>query len=657
MKVWILAAAFAASLCGARSAGAQEIFDAVKASDLATVARLVGANATLANLSDKDKNTPLHLAAAGGFVPIAEYLLEKGAVIETPNAVGNTPLHAAAIAGAVGTIDLLLQRRARIDAANAQQNSPLQEAIFNGKDEAARLLIERGADLRRGDNLGRTALHFAARYNRKAIVELLIAKGVDVNSRAAQERTPLNLLTLMTQHVDVARILVQNGADVDAADSQGTMPLEHAVHQGSLAMIDLLLDSGAGFRTAPDRALGTLRLAAATGSARLFKVVAEKVGDDLFRDGSENASTMNTAISGGSVEIVKLLLAKKVPIDPSADITGATPLHRAVSANASGLIELLVAQGVDVNKRTNNGRSAYNIAETRKNQEAMSLLAKLGADTDPQRFPILTGPYLGQPLPGKEATRFAPGIVFFNHSSLTVSPDGQEMYWGSTSSIMTTRLQNGRWTLPEVAPFSGGSTTPMYDDVPFVAPDNKRLFFTSLRPIVSEAPGKENIWYVERTTTGWSAPKPVGAAVNALTLHWQVSVSRAGTLYFAGRGEEGRGIYASRPVSGEYGKPVKLPAAINTTGGETCPYIAPDEAYLIFARVAPDGRSTPLFVSFKSKDGTWGEPVRLNVPNVGPTAIVSPDGKYLFLGGITWMSASIIEELRPKDPRPVVHGG
>lgn len=197
----------------------------------------------------------------------------------------------------------------------------------------------------------------------------------------------------------------------------------------------------------------------------------------------------------------------------------------------------------------------------------------------------------------------------------------------------------------------------MYDDVPFVAPDNKRLFFTSLRPIVSEAPGKENIWYVERTTTGWSAPKPVGAAVNALTLHWQVSVSRAGTLYFAGRGEEGRGIYASRPVSGEYGKPVKLPAAINTTGGETCPYIAPDEAYLIFARVAPDGRSTPLFVSFKSKDGTWGEPVRLNVPNVGPTAIVSPDGKYLFLGGITWMSASIIEELRPRDPRPVVHGG
>jgi hypothetical protein len=392
----------------------------------------------------------------------------------------------------------------------------------------------------------------------------------------------------------------------------------------------------------------TLRLAAAAGSARLFTAVAEKVGDVLFRDGAENAATMNTALSGGSVEIVKLLLARKVAIDPNADVNGATPLHRAASANAVGLFDLLVARGVDINRRTNNGRSAYNIAEARKNQEAMSLLAKLGANTDPQTFPVLTGPYLGQPLPGKEATRFAPGIVFYNHSALTVSPDGQELYWGSTSSIMTTRLQNGRWTLPEVASFSGGSTTPMYDDVPFVAPDNQRLFFTSLRPIGSEAPGKENIWYVERTATGWSAPKPVGAAVNALWLHWQVSVSRTGTLYFAARGDEGRGIYASRAVNGEYGKPVKVPSPIST-GSETCPYIAPDESYLIFARVAADGRSSPKFISFKSQDGTWGEPVPLNVPDRGPMAIVSPDGKYLFLGGITWMSASIIEELRPKD--------
>ncbi len=653
MRIAIRIFAFAALGLSASAASAQQIFDAVKANDLATVKRLVGADATLANQADKDKNTPLHLAAAGGFVPIAEYLLGKGALIEAADAAGNTALHAAAVAGTVGTIDLLLQRHARIDAANAQQNSPLQEAIFNGKDEAATLLIERGADLRRGDNQGRTALHFAARYNRKAIVELLVAKGADVNSRTSADRTPLNHLTLMTQHVDVARVLIRNGADVNAADNRGTTPLEHAAHQGSLAMIDLLLDNGAGFRTATDTARETLRLAAAVGSARLFTVISDKMGDDLFRDGAANAIMMNTAISGGSSEIVKLLLARKIPIDPDADITGATPLHRAVSGNATALIELLVAQGVDIDKRTNNGRSAYNIAETRKNQEAMSLLAKLGASTDPQRFPVLTGPYLGQPLPGKEATRFAPGIVFYNHSSLTVSPDGQEMYWGSTSSIMTTRLQNGRWTLPEAASFSGGSTTPMYDDVPFVAPDNNRLFFTSLRPVGSEAPGKENIWYVERTATGWSAPKPVGAAVNGLTLHWQVSVSRAGTLFFAAQGGEGRGIYASRPENGDYGKPFKLPAAINATGRESCPYIAPDESYLVFERMAPDGGSGGLFVSFKAKDGAWGEPAAMNVPNIGPTAIVSPDGKYLFLGGITWMSASVIEELRPKEPTPM----
>jgi ankyrin repeat protein len=280
-----------------------DIHAAVQATDLATVKRLVDANAALANLPDKDRSTPLHLAAARGAVSIAEYLLEKGAVLEASNAEGNTPLHAAAASDAVGMIALLPERQADVNATNTRRYRPLHAAIFSGKDAAARVLIERGADLRQQKDGANSPLHLAARFNRKAIVELLIAKGAEVDSPSQGQVTPLSLLTRMTDNVDVARLLIQKGADVNARDSTGMVPLEHAAHHGSLAMVDLLLDSGAGYDTSRPGALRALDLAAGAGSARLFQVVADKGGDDLIRDAADNRQIMNTAISGGSVAI------------------------------------------------------------------------------------------------------------------------------------------------------------------------------------------------------------------------------------------------------------------------------------------------------------------------------------------------------------------
>jgi len=591
-----------------------EIHDAALAGKLDAVKTLVEADPSLMRLKDGGGNTPLHAAAQGGSASVAAYLIEKGAEVGATNASGDTPLHI---------------------------------AIFNGKYEVVVLLIDKGADLKKANAIGRTPLHHAARYGRKASVELLLSKGVPVDPRDNFQRTPLNLLTLMTEYADVARLLIQHGADINATDSNGTMPLEHAVHNGFPSMIDLLLDSGAGFRVTDGHADTMLYLSAAVGSGRMFKAVVEKAGDGLFRDAAGNANTMNAAIGGGSREIVDILLAKGIKIDPRPNLAGWTPLHQAAAAGATGLIELLVDNGVDVNARTNDGRSAYNLAEERGDRDALGLILKRGGNAEPQKFPLLTGPYLGQTPPGEEPKRFAPGIVFGGHSTVSISPDGKEMYWAADSSIMVSRLENGRWTKPSVAPFSGASQTPMYDDVPFVSPDNKRLFFTSLRPLVAGGGNKENIWYVERTPGGWSAPIPVEGEVNGLNLHWQISVSNAGTLYFAGTREgDGNGIYFSRLVDGKYARPVKAGPEINGEGQNGCPFIAPDESYLIFSRVR-DGRLDGLYISFKSENGQWLPGVRFSQGQSSPTAVVSPDGKVLFTG-LSWMDAGFIEKLRPK---------
>ena len=235
-----------------------------------------------------------------------------------------------------------------------------------------------------------------------------------------------------------------------------------------------------------------------------------------------------------------------------------------------------------------------------------------------------------------------------------MSPDGEEIY-RDTGKIWFSKLENGRWTEPELVPFCKGDAF-MYTN-PFIAPDGKKVFFTSARSgAVSE--DKENIWYAERTSSGWSNPKPISPEANSITLHWSLSVSNSGTLYFQGTREDSFGgisdIYYSRLVQGIYAKPANIGPEINTRATETCPYVAPDESYLVFTRFdQTNPKNSGIFISFRDKSGRWLTPVMLwggSQERGGLSPRISPDGKYLFYvnTGMYWMPAEGVERLRPK---------
>ena len=534
------------------SAGARDIFDAVKKNDLAAAKAIIEKDASLVSIKDSSGNTPLHTAAITGSVPMADWLLSRGADINADNLASGTPL---------------------------------LEAIRNTKDEMALFLIDKGADIEKNGG----ALVWAALRNRAAVAERLIAKGADIEHKRG-EYTPLGNSVRMGQF-DVTELLVRKGADLNVRDSLGNTPLDNAVIYGSEdnRAIDLLLDRSAEVNTDPASLRTTLSAAARRGHPRLFDYYCARGGEPLFADESNRRTFMRSAILGGSLEIVKKIQVRNIPLDFSANAAGLTPLHTLASnPRAVGMIGFLARNGADINARTNDGRSAYNIAEAKGNREAMTVLVKLGASTEAQKFPVLRGPYLGQTPPRDELKAFAPGIIAQDHGTIAFSPDGQEVYWPTGTAIMMMKIQDGRWTQPAYAPFSGPRDIPFYDDVPFVTPDNKRLFFTSLRPVSTDTSRKENIWFVERAGMGWSEPQPAETAVNAMTLHWQVSVSRSGALYFAGQKEKdhyGRGdIYCSRLIDGRYGEPVNLGPAINTGDSESQPFIAPDESFILFWR-------------------------------------------------------------------------
>lgn len=255
-------------------------------------------------------------------------------------------------------------------------------------------------------------------------------------------------------------------------------------------------------------------------------------------------------------------------------------------------------------------------------------------------FPVLTGYYLGQKLPGMTAELFAPKIVStgMNDRDIAISPDLNEIYYSVLEephyTIVCMKKEKGRWKKQEVASFSG-----QYNDCePQFSPDGKRLYFCSNRSLAGNNEPKDyDIWYVERINGDWGKPKNVGKPVNTDKNEFYPSITNDGTIYFTSFNMD---IYRSRYKGEKYMSPEKLSDSVNTPRGEYNAYVAPDESYLIFTSHGwgkGEGRGD-LFISFLCNDDSWTKAVNLGT-NVNSNAVdmcptLSPDGKYLFFSSM-----------------------
>ncbi len=242
-----------------------------------------------------------------------------------------------------------------------------------------------------------------------------------------------------------------------------------------------------------------------------------------------------------------------------------------------------------------------------------------------------------------EPAIFAEGIISTRdyESSITFAPDGQVAYFVKSTPdlsfrvILVSRFEQGKWTTPEVAPFSG-----QYSDTdPCFSPDGTKLYFASRRPIEGSAQKSDfDLWVVEKTNSGWNEPQHLGAPVNTASQETSPSATANGSLYFSSNRSGGKGaadIYRSRLIEGKYGAPENVGDTINTAGPEVQVFVAPDDDILILAALGrQDGQgSVDLYIS-RRVDGTWSKPANLgnkiNSRGVDTAPRLSPDRRYFF---------------------------
>ena len=245
---------------------------------------LLYAGANVKATSRLGRYTPLHVASQSGAAAVVTALLGRGADADASTSTGATALMFAAQAGHVPTVTALLDASAAVNAAEtAHGQTALMFAATADRADVITLLLARGAkadvtstvvDLAAltmsdgeerapepqtggqnratppaparptprptdvagatrpyryneliGAQGGLSALHFAARQGAVAAARALVERGSAVNLRSPGDGTTPLLIATLNGHFDLAKYLVEHGADPNLASRAGAAPL------------------------------------------------------------------------------------------------------------------------------------------------------------------------------------------------------------------------------------------------------------------------------------------------------------------------------------------------------------------------------------------------------------------------------------------------
>lgn len=263
---------------------------------------------------DATGNTPLTIAIMRKDVEFVELMLQHGPDIHPSDEKGFKPIHLAVQSGVLIIAELLLQSDAHVDALASNGSTPLTIAIDYRDCDMVRLLLDNGADCEKEDTRGKTPLRRAVDLDCVDIVILLLEYGANAAAKAsAGSRAPGEELILYAvsnrksdSNVELTRILLEHGANVEAASVFGQTPLLWAAKCGDYDMILLLLSFGADLEATNNMLQTPLFCAAQEGQADAVKLLLSH-GANVDHQDAKGVSVLTAAVKSKDGPTVKLL--------------------------------------------------------------------------------------------------------------------------------------------------------------------------------------------------------------------------------------------------------------------------------------------------------------------------------------------------------------
>lgn len=180
--------------------------------------------------------------------------------------------------------------------------------------------------------------------NSAKITEMLIGKAdKNIINDSLEGKTPL-IIAVGNSYIDTAKILIENGANINAVDIEGWSALSYAVNNGDIEIAKLLLENKAKIK---DELLIAIKSPIVESSINMMKLLIDNKANINYTD--ENGfNPLNIAIESGDMELTKFLITNGANVN-SLMQDGVSLIGYAIAQNNMDLLQILIENGANVN--------------------------------------------------------------------------------------------------------------------------------------------------------------------------------------------------------------------------------------------------------------------------------------------------------------------
>ncbi|MDQ7824135.1 MAG: ankyrin repeat domain-containing protein [Candidatus Eremiobacteraeota bacterium] len=288
--------------------------------------------------------------------------------------------------------------------AAASDLDSLVDAVNAGNAEKVRLILRKSPGI---VNLfvinGNRPLHYAVQQNRLEIVKILVQNGADVNAKNHIGVTPwetaaaqgfggiaeylagkgartynreLQAAVFENKLEKTEELLKLHPGQVNQGDGEGTRLLQVAACNGYDEMVRLLIARGADVNAHNDSGTTALQEAVYKKNRPMIDLLLSERADPDGKD-CRGYTSLHLAVELGDYDVASRILSAGAKINVRG-MGGLTPLHLAAMQGRLRIMELLLSKGAAVNARTEEGKTPLKLALEHKRTEAAKLLKSKG---------------------------------------------------------------------------------------------------------------------------------------------------------------------------------------------------------------------------------------------------------------------------------------
>ncbi|KAJ5623014.1 hypothetical protein N7490_011619 [Penicillium lividum] len=255
---------------------------------------------------------------------------------------------------------------------------PMWYAAYLGMRDVVQSFLRTSNDGIEGKGIGGlTALGVACSEGHLEIARMLLNAGADVQNATNKGEI---LLSFAIGNLEVAKLLLDNGADIEAADRNGWTALHLSCHQDQLEVFRLLLEGGADIEAVSKYGTTALITACREGHLDAVRLLLE-TGANIDAADEDRWTALITACRNGHLEVVWLLLDTGADIE-AADENGRTALITACRGSNLEAVRLLLDTGANIEAADKYGLTALITACSESHLDAVRVLLETGANID-----------------------------------------------------------------------------------------------------------------------------------------------------------------------------------------------------------------------------------------------------------------------------------